>query len=118
MTFFGVLVILFRLDARLAALTAVVVFPVGFLVNRFENRYRVVARNIQDQQGDLGLITLSALVPIAVLARWFERSSQRAYRAVRESVALVIVQYVESVRGIRAVQAIRREPRTSSSSKT
>lgn len=59
----------------------------------------------------LGLLTLSVFVPIFLLAVWFKRESERAYRAVREAVALVIVQYVESLRGIRAVQAFRREPR-------
>ena len=59
----------------------------------------------------LGLLTLSAFVPIYFLAAWFKRTSERTYRAVREAVALVIVHYVESLRGIRAVQAFRREPR-------
>ena len=59
----------------------------------------------------LGLLTLSVFVPIFVLAVWFKRESEKAYRAVREAVALVIVHYVESLRGIRAVQAFRREPR-------
>ncbi|GAC1327010.1 MAG: ABC transporter ATP-binding protein [Candidatus Dormibacteria bacterium] len=59
----------------------------------------------------LGLLTLSVFVPIFVLAVWFKRESEVAYRAVREAVALVIVHYVESLRGIRAVQAFRREPR-------
>jgi ATP-binding cassette subfamily B protein len=59
----------------------------------------------------LGLLTLSVFAPIFVLAVWFKRESEKAYRAVREAVALVIVHYVESLRGIRAVQAFRREPR-------
>ncbi|MGI8608734.1 MAG: ABC transporter ATP-binding protein [Candidatus Dormibacteria bacterium] len=59
----------------------------------------------------LGLMTLSVFVPILLLAVWFKRESEKAYRAVREAVALVIVHYVESLRGIRAVQAFRREPR-------
>ncbi|HZT64585.1 MAG TPA: ABC transporter ATP-binding protein [Acidimicrobiales bacterium] len=48
---------------------------------------------------------------VAVLARWFRRESVKAYRATRETIALVIVHFVESLGGIRAVQAFRREPR-------
>jgi len=59
----------------------------------------------------MGLLTLSVFLPILLLAVWFKRESETAYRAVREAVALVIVHYVESLRGIRAVQAFRREPR-------
>ena len=39
------------------------------------------------------------------------RESAKTYRRVRESAALVIVQFVETMTGIRAVQAYRREPR-------
>ncbi len=42
---------------------------------------------------------------------WFRTESAKTYRKVRESAALVIVQFVETMTGIKAVQAYRREPR-------
>ncbi|HET6794139.1 MAG TPA: ABC transporter ATP-binding protein [Acidimicrobiales bacterium] len=48
---------------------------------------------------------------VVLLTRWFRRNSSRAYRATREAIALVIVQFVESLGGIRAVQSFRREDR-------
>jgi ATP-binding cassette, subfamily B, bacterial len=42
---------------------------------------------------------------------WFRNESAKTYRRVRESAALVIVQFVETMTGIKAVQAYRREPR-------
>jgi len=59
----------------------------------------------------LGAVTLLAFPVIVVLTQWFRRNSSRAYRAVRQAVALVIVHYTESLSGIRAVQAYGREPR-------
>jgi ATP-binding cassette subfamily B protein len=59
----------------------------------------------------LGLVTLLAFPIIVVLTQWFRRNSSRAYRAVRQAIALVIVHYTESLSGIRAVQAYGREPR-------
>jgi len=59
----------------------------------------------------LGLVTLLAFPVILVLTQWFRRNSSRAYRAVRQAIALVIVHYTESLAGIRAVQAYGREPR-------
>src|SRR5213075_94481 len=46
-----------------------------------------------------------------VMTRWFRGHAERAYRATREAVALVIVHFVESLGGIQAVHAFRREPR-------
>jgi ATP-binding cassette, subfamily B, bacterial len=59
----------------------------------------------------LGLVTLLAFPVIVVLTQWFRHNSSRAYRAVRQAIALVIVHYTESLAGIRAVQAYGREPR-------
>ena len=59
----------------------------------------------------LGAVTLLAFPVILVLTQWFRRNSSRAYRAVRQAIALVIVHYTESLSGIRAVQAYGREPR-------
>src|SRR5215475_12029750 len=59
----------------------------------------------------LALVTLLAFPFLILVSRWFQRSSARAYRRTRETVALVIVQFVESMGGIRAVQTFRRERR-------
>ncbi len=59
----------------------------------------------------LGLMCLLAFPILMVLVRWFARESSRTYRRVRESAALVIVQFVETMTGIKAVQAYRRQER-------
>ncbi|MGY4648534.1 ABC transporter ATP-binding protein [Mycobacterium sp. URHB0021] len=59
----------------------------------------------------LGLMCLGAFPILVLLVWWFSRESSRTYRKVRESAALVIVQFVETMTGIKAVQAYRREPR-------
>ena len=59
----------------------------------------------------LGLMCLAAFPILVVLVWWFRIESAKTYRRVRESAALVIVQFVETMTGIKAVQAYRREPR-------
>jgi ATP-binding cassette, subfamily B, bacterial len=59
----------------------------------------------------LGLMCLAAFPVLVVLIWWFRDESAKTYRKVRESAALVIVQFVETMTGIKAVQAYRREPR-------
>src|ERR1700754_1476265 len=59
----------------------------------------------------LGLMCLVAFPILVVLVWWFSSESAKTYREVRESAALVIVQFVEAMTGIKAVQAYRREPR-------
>ncbi|HEX2807026.1 MAG TPA: ABC transporter ATP-binding protein [Kineosporiaceae bacterium] len=59
----------------------------------------------------LAVVGLVSFVPLVLLTFWFRRESAKAYRATREAVALVIVQFVETLNGIRAVLAFRREPR-------
>ena len=59
----------------------------------------------------LGLMCLAAFPVLVLLVRWFAGESAKTYRKVRESAALVIVQFVETMTGIKAVQAYRREPR-------
>ena len=56
--FFGaqwltVLVILIRLDWHLALISGLVVLPIFFFSRAFFRRYQVIARRIQDQQGDM-----------------------------------------------------------------
>ena len=59
----------------------------------------------------LGLMCLGAFPILVLLVWWFRTQSAKTYRKVRESAALVIVQFVETMTGIKAVQAYRREPR-------
>jgi ATP-binding cassette subfamily B protein len=59
----------------------------------------------------LGLMCLAAFPVLVALVLWFRTESSKTYREVRESAALVIVQFVETMTGIKAVQAYRREPR-------
>ena len=59
----------------------------------------------------LGLMCLAAFPILVRLVWWFRSESAKTYRKVRESAALVIVQFVETMTGIKAVQAYRREPR-------
>jgi len=59
----------------------------------------------------LGFATLASVPLLFALTRWYQRSAERAYRAIREAVALVIIFFTESLSGIRAVHAFRREER-------
>lgn len=59
----------------------------------------------------LGLVCLAAFPILVGLIWWFRTQSGKVYLRVRESAALVIVQFVETMTGIKAVQAYRREPR-------
>ena len=59
----------------------------------------------------LGLMCLAAFPVLVALVWWFAAESAKTYRRVRESAALVIVQFVETMTGIKAVQAYRRQPR-------
>lgn len=59
----------------------------------------------------LALVPLVSMALLVLLLRWFSVQSTKAYGAVRERSAQVIVHFVESMTGIRAVQAYRREPR-------
>jgi ABC-type multidrug transport system fused ATPase/permease subunit len=59
----------------------------------------------------LALVSLASFPVLFVMTRMFRSRAERAYRATREAVALVIVHFVESLGGIHAVHAFRREPR-------
>ncbi|WP_445163651.1 ABC transporter ATP-binding protein [Mycobacterium sp. Dal123C01] len=60
----------------------------------------------------LGLMCLAVFPILLVLGVWFRLQSARTYREVRESTALVIMQFIETMAGIKALQAYRSEPRT------
>ena len=57
------------------------------------------------------LVIAGALVPLAVLTRWFQTRSQQGFRRTRVVSARVIVKFVETMTGIRAVKAFRTESR-------
>ena len=59
----------------------------------------------------LGLMCLAAFPILVALVWWFSSESAKTYRRVRETAALVIVQFVETMTGIKAVQAYRRQAR-------
>ncbi|MFM6974232.1 MAG: ABC transporter ATP-binding protein, partial [Agromyces sp.] len=61
--------------------------------------------------GPSGLLLLVALIPIALITRWYQRQSQRVFRASRVASARLIVKFVETMTGMRAVQAFRAESR-------
>ena len=58
-----------------------------------------------------GIILVVFLVPLVLLARWFQVQSQGAFRLTRVASAQVIVHFVETMTGIRAVKAFRKEKR-------
>ena len=60
----------------------------------------------------LGLMCLAVFPILLVLAAWFRLQSARTYGEVRESTALVIMQFIETMSGIKSLQAYRREART------
>jgi ATP-binding cassette, subfamily B, bacterial len=59
----------------------------------------------------LGLMCLAVFGILLLLGAWFRRQSTRTFRQLRESTALVIMQFVETMAGIKVLQAYRRESR-------
>lgn len=56
-----------------------------------------------------GLVLAVAVVPVALIVRWFASRSRVVYRESRVASARLIVNFVETMTGMRAVQAFRRE---------
>jgi ATP-binding cassette subfamily B protein len=56
-----------------------------------------------------GLLVLAAGVPMCLLARWYQKHSQVAFRESRVVSARLIVHFVETLTGIRAVKVFRKE---------
>jgi ATP-binding cassette, subfamily B, bacterial len=67
MTFIAVVALLVRLNWWLGLVTAVVFAPVLPVCFRFEKRYRVLSRRVQDQQGDLATVVEEAATGIRVI---------------------------------------------------
>ena len=55
------------------------------------------------------LVLLGALVPLAILTRWFQVKTNRGYRKQRVASSRLIQYFVETMTGIRAVKAFRKE---------
>ena len=89
--FFGVqwivvLAVLLRLDWRLAIISGLVVLPIGLISRRFFRHYAVIARRVQDQQGDMttvieematGVRIIKAFGRNRLLRERFEREARR-----------------------------------------
>jgi ATP-binding cassette, subfamily B, bacterial len=67
MTFIAVVALLIHLNWWLGLITGVVFAPVIPICLRFEKRYRVLSRLVQDQQGDLATLIEEAATGIRVL---------------------------------------------------
>jgi ATP-binding cassette subfamily B protein len=52
-TFAVVFVLMFQLDWKLALVVVICMLPIAYLSNKFHDKYKVIARQVQDQQGDL-----------------------------------------------------------------
>jgi ATP-binding cassette subfamily B protein len=67
LTFVAVVILLIRLNWWLGLITGLVFAPVVPVCLRFERRYRVLSRQVQDQQGDLATLIEEAATGIRVL---------------------------------------------------
>ncbi|WP_332838915.1 ABC transporter ATP-binding protein [Nocardia bovistercoris] len=61
------LLILFALSWEVGAIFVIVIFPLGYLCNRFDRRYSVAARRAQDQSGDLATTAEESAQGVRVL---------------------------------------------------
>ncbi|MHA7261736.1 ABC transporter ATP-binding protein [Arthrobacter sp. TMN-37] len=86
------------LDSGISSLASGVMFMLFTAVTIFALDWRT------------GLIILAAGVPMVLLARWYQKHSQIAFRSSRVVSAKLIVHFIETMTGIRAVKAFRREP--------
>jgi ATP-binding cassette subfamily B protein len=55
-TFVLVLVLMLQINWQLALLVVICMLPIAFFSNRFHEKYKLIARRLQDQQGDLTTI--------------------------------------------------------------
>ena len=90
--FFGaqwiaVLIILLRLDWRLAIVSGLVVLPIGVISRRFFRRYAVIARRVQDQQGDMTTVIEEMATGVRII-KAFGRNRLLRDRFQREAARL------------------------------
>ena len=83
-TFVVVIVMLFRLDTLLATITLLTAIPVISTSHRFFRLYRLVARRMQDQQGDLTTIIEEAATGVRIV-KAFGREPQMFEQYRREA---------------------------------
>lgn len=57
------------------------------------------------------LILFGALIPLAILTRWFQKRTNLGYRKQKVASSRMIQYFVETMTGIRAVKAFRKEKR-------
>jgi ATP-binding cassette subfamily B protein len=86
-TFAAVFVALFSLNPMLAGVTALIVLPVGVLSLRFEREYRVIARQVQDQQGDLSTLIEETATGVRII-KAFGRGPEMMARFKGEALQL------------------------------
>ena len=90
--FFGaqwliVLVILLRMDWRLALVSALVLLPLSLLSRRFFRRYARIARRVQDQQGDMTTVVEEMATGVRII-KAFGRNGLLRERFQREAAKL------------------------------
>ncbi len=85
-TFIVITLLLIRLNPLLGLLTAGVFAPVTALCLRFERRYRVLSRRVQDQQDDLATYVEEAAAGIRVLKALGRRDLAAATHARRARI--------------------------------
>jgi ATP-binding cassette subfamily B protein len=86
-TFVVVLVMLVRLDLVLALVTVAAAVPVVWLGDRFHKDYRSIARQVQDQQGDVTTVIEEMATGVRVI-KAFGRGSDMLHRFDVEAAGL------------------------------
>lgn len=71
--FVYIIVRLFGLNFQLAAISTLGILPVGYISYYFGKRYRVIARQVQDDQGDLGTVIEEAATGIRIIKAFGRR---------------------------------------------
>ena len=84
-TFIVVLALMVSLDWQLALVVVVCMLPIAYFSNKFHARYRLIARRLQDQQGDLttvieematGVRIIKAFGRMPLMQQRFENQAQ------------------------------------------
>lgn len=65
--FVFVVYLMFRLNVVLAAAATLLILPVGWISFRFGRQYRIIARRVQDQQGDLSTVIEESATGIRII---------------------------------------------------
>jgi ATP-binding cassette, subfamily B, bacterial len=95
-TFAVVLVMLLRLDLVLALVTGIAAVPVVWLGHRFHRNYRSIARQVQDQQGDVTTVIEEMATGVRVI-KAFGRGDDMLSRFERDAAKLRLLN-LEAIR--------------------